>query len=133
MTSIALATVAEAGRTEPVCPQTVRRELERVRGYQRAVGYASEGSRSLGLYTLLTDLFMAVNQPRLEALTVELLETVHQQAPRGSSRRRATFRLARSPHGMGLLPRAIPHRPYRHDAAHGADPEWATWCERWFA
>jgi hypothetical protein len=65
MTSIALATVAEAGRTEPVCPQTVRRELERVRGYQRAVGYASEGSRSLGLYTLLTDVFMAVTQPRL--------------------------------------------------------------------
>ncbi len=71
MTSIALATVAEAGRTEPVCPETVRRELERVRGYQRAVGYASEGSRSLGLYTLLTDLFMAVNLPRLEALTVD--------------------------------------------------------------
>jgi integrase len=133
MTSIALATVAEAGRTEPVCPETVRRELERVRGYQRVVGYASEGSRSLGLYTLLTDLFMMVGSPRLEALTVELLETVHQEAPRGSSRRRATFRLARSLHGMGLLPRAIPHRPYRHDAAHGADPEWATWCERWLA
>ena len=104
-----------------------------MRRYQRAVGYASEGSRSLGLYTLLTDLFMTVNSPRLEALTVELLETVHQEAPRGSSRRRATFRLARSLHGMGLLLRAIPHRPYQHDAAHGADPEWATWCARWLA
>ena len=74
-----------------------------------------------------------VGSPQLEALTVELLEAVHQEAPRGSSRRRATFRLARSLHGMGLLPRAIPHRPYRHDAAHAADPEWATWCERWLA
>ncbi len=133
MTSTALATVAGAKQTEPVCPETVRRELERVRDYQRMVGYALEGSRSLGLYTLLTDLFMTVNSPRLEALTVELLEAVHQEAPPRSTRRRATFRLARSLHGMGLLSRAIPHRPYQHDAAHGADPEWAAWCERWLA
>ena len=110
MTSTAFAAAAVAPLIELVCSETVRRELERVRGYQRSVGYALEGSRSLGLYTLLTDLFMTVNSPRLEALTVELLETVHQAAPRGSSRRRATFRLARSLHGMGLLPKAIPHR-----------------------
>ena len=77
MTSTALATVPGADQTEPVCQETVRRELERVRGYQRSVGYALEGSRSLGLYTVLTDLFMTVGSPRLEALTVELLETVH--------------------------------------------------------
>jgi hypothetical protein len=81
MTSTALATVTAAERTESVCPELVRRELERVRGYQRTVGYALESSRSLGLYTLLMDLFMTVNSPRLEALTVELLETVHQEAP----------------------------------------------------
>jgi hypothetical protein len=130
-TTAALAAAAVILQTEPVCPETVRRELERVRTYQRSVGYAREGSRTLGLYTLLTDLFVTVGSPRLEELSVELLEAVHGAAPPGSSRRQATFRLARSLHGMGLLPRAISHRPYQHDAAFGADPEWAAWCERW--
>jgi hypothetical protein len=133
MTNTAVAVATVALRTESVCPETVRSELERVRSYQRAVGYAKEGSQSLGLYTLLTDLFVAVGTPRLEALSVELLESVHRDAPRGSSRRRAAFRLARSLHGMGLLGRAIPHRPCQHDAAFGVDPEWAAWCERWLA
>src|SRR2546425_12117407 len=131
MTTTALAAAAVTLWTEPVCPETVRRELERVRTYQRSVGYARERSRTLGLYTLLTDLFVTVGSPRLEELSVELLEAVHGAAPPGSSRRQATFRLARSQHGMGLLPRAISHRPYQHDAAFGADPEWAAWCERW--
>jgi hypothetical protein len=133
MTNTSFAVAAVALQTEPVCPETVRRELERVRNYQRSVGYAREGRQSLGLYTLLTDLFITVGTPRLEELSVELLESVHRGASRGSSRRRAAFRLARSLHGMGLLPRAILHRPYQRDAAFGADPEWAAWCERWLA
>jgi hypothetical protein len=75
MTSTAL-NAAAASQTESVCPETVRRDLERVRRYQRSVGYALEGSRSLGLYTVLTDLFITVGTPRLEELTVELLESV---------------------------------------------------------
>jgi len=133
MTTTALAAAAASLQTESVCPETVRRELERVRNYQRSVGYAQEGSGALGLYTLLTDLFVTVGSPRLEEISVELLEAVHSAAPRASSRRKATFRLARSLHGMGLLPRAILHRPYQHDAASGVDREWAAWCERWLA
>jgi hypothetical protein len=90
-TTAALAAAAATLQTEPVCPVTVRWELERVRNYQRSVGYALEGSRSLGLYTLLTDLFMTIGEPRLEELSVELLEAVHRAAPHGSSRRRANL------------------------------------------
>ena len=38
MTTTALAAAAASLQTEPVCPETVRRELERVRNYQRSVG-----------------------------------------------------------------------------------------------
>jgi hypothetical protein len=69
----------------------------------------------------------------LEELSVEVLEAMHGVAPPGSARRKATFRLARSLHGMRLRSRAISHRPYQHDAVFGADPEWAAWCERWLA
>ncbi len=131
--SVASTPHGTASARELVCAATVRRELGRVRAYLHAVGYAREGTGSLGLYTALTYLFSLVGVPRLEALTVAVLERVHREAPPRSSRRRATFRLARVLHGMGLLPGAIPHRSYPHDAAHGVDPAWAAWCERWHA
>src|SRR5919108_1470689 len=101
---------AAAWPLEAVDPASVRRELGRVQRYLHSVGYSPKGGHSTGLYTALLHLFGVVGTPQLEALTVEVLEDVHRQAPSGSSLRRATFRLARALHGMGLLPRAILHR-----------------------
>jgi hypothetical protein len=50
MTGTVFAVATDTSRTEAIRVETVRRELERVRNYQRSVGYALEGSRSLGLY-----------------------------------------------------------------------------------
>jgi hypothetical protein len=111
----------------------VHRELSRVRDHLREVGYADEGIRSRGLYTALEQLFRLTHEPRLEALSIELLEAEHRHAPRGSSVRRAIYRLAHALHGMGLLPRPIPHRSYEHDATAAVDPAWASWCWRWYA
>lgn len=111
----------------------MRRETARVRSYLRAVGYAESGLRSYGLYSALVRLFTITDEPRLEALTVELLEEVHREAPSGSSLRRATFRLAHALHGMGVLPRCIRHRRYAGNALDGVPPTWAAWCQRWNA
>ncbi len=120
-------------RPVPVPAEDVRRELHRVRDHLRAVGSAAAGTGASGLFTALAHLFALTGEARLETLTVEWLEAVHRGAPPRSSRRRATCRLARALHGMGLLPRAIPHRSYARDGAGGVDPTWVAWCERWLA
>ena len=102
----------------------VRRELHRVRDHLQAVGYAPGRSRTHGLFTALAHLFALTGEARLETLTVELLEATHRGAPPRSARRRATFQLARALHGMGLLPRAIPHRSYARDGGSGVDRAW---------
>jgi hypothetical protein len=41
----------------PASAELVRRELSRVRGHLREVGYADGGVRAMGLYTALEQLF----------------------------------------------------------------------------
>ncbi len=114
--------------------QTVlEREVERVRTYLHTVGYGPSALRQHSLPSVLARLFLLAGRPSLEAVTVDLLQVLHQQMPPASERRSACFRLARALHGMGLIPRPIAAHPYRTDALGGVDPVWAAWCERWRA
>jgi len=111
----------------------VDRELQRVQAYLATVGYGSKAQKHPILSSALARLLLLAGEPRLEVITIDLVERVHQQAPPASDLRTVLFRLARVLHGMGFVPREIRYHPCQPALPQGVDPGWAEWCARWKA
>lgn len=90
--------------------EAVEGELHRVQEYLENVGYGRKTARDFMLSSALSRLILLAGRPKLEAITVDMLEAVHSQIELGIERRRALFRIGRALHGLGLLPRDMPHR-----------------------
>jgi integrase len=111
----------------------IKAELHRVQEYLRTVGYGQKTPQDPMLSAALSRLLLLAGRPKLEAITVDLLEAVHNQAQPRSELRRAFFRLGRVLCGLGLLPREIPCCVYPKSQLEDVDPVWAEWCARWRA
>jgi len=109
------------------------REVGRVLGYLQGIGYSRSSLSSKTPSGALTRLLLLAGRPKLEALTVELLEAAYGQASASSKLHGAYPRLRRALRGMDLLPRAgpMPEGPCSRDALTGIDPVWTEWCVRW--
>ncbi|MCL4369472.1 MAG: tyrosine-type recombinase/integrase [Chloroflexi bacterium] len=109
----------------------LERELHRVQEYLETAGYGRKAPQDPMLSGGLARLLPLAGRPKLEALTVNMIEAAHNQAEPGSELRSAYFRLGRALRAMGLLPREIPFRAWRRDRLEDIDPVWAEWCARW--
>jgi len=111
----------------------LKRELHRVQEYLENVGYGRKAPADPMLSGALSRLILLAGSPKLEAITIDVIEAAHNQIELGIERRRAFFRIGRALHGLGLLPREIPCRTWQRDALEGIDPAWVEWCARWRA
>lgn len=108
--------------------------IDRVRNELQRWGYTNKENFML-LGRTICDALIAVRSPRLEDITLEVLDRLRKSTSRGK-----TYVLAISKVlvGLGILSESLPYylvsntpRPNINIAIVNLSPEWASWCKRW--
>jgi integrase len=110
-------------------------EIERVRDKLQGWGYTNKENFKLAR-TTICEALIAVRSPRLEDITLKVLDTLRKRLSRGKYIQTYALAISKALVGLGLLSESLPDDLYfntpRPDIALvNVSPEWASWCKRW--
>lgn len=110
-------------------------EIARISRVLAGLGYSEKRSHQQVLRAL-AHVMLRQRSPRLEDITLSMLELVRTDEQLYSSARRGAFAISLGLVSLGLQKEHLPRHPLVEGSAkkpEGIEPEWAEWCDRWRA